>query len=445
MNEAQQFKQRIYEMLMASQFWPPEVMLAYQRTQLTQLLLHARENVPFYKSRLDPVFKKNGDIDWDRWHEIPIVTRVDLRDRRNELLATKLPPDHGPSMPYSTSGSSGIPIAIEITRLWGQANRAALRRFHKLHGIVSTKSSASFSHSLKSDELRTSDYLSKAKEHHSNGAATAARELVLPRSLAESRKLDILEAEGVDYIFDIPNNVEVLAIANLARKNPVRLEALIFHGQGVTLEQRNLFQRSFGARSLLIYSSNEGGLMGYQCVNNHHYHLNPEMVFLEILTAEGRACRPGEAGRVIVTPFFSTALPLVRYEQGDTAEFLPSCTCGSKLPLIGNISGRQDQFFRFPEGIRTATGLSQALLRENLNALAFQLAQVETYKLELRYVPADKNRPINPDPIVAHLRELIHPKLDVVFKPVETVPLNAGGKHQRIVCEISPRASRAPE
>ena len=93
---------------------------------------------------------------------------------------------------------------------------------------------------------------------------------------------------------------------------------------------------------------------------------------------------------------------------------------------------------RFPEGIRTATGLSQALLRENLNALAFQLAQVETYKLELRFVPADKNKPITPGPIVAHLRELIHPKLDVIFKPVENVPLNAGGKHQRYVCELPP-------
>jgi phenylacetate-CoA ligase len=256
--------------------------------------------------------------------------------------------------------------------------------------------------------------------------------------LAESRKLEILEAEGVAYVFDIPNNVEVLAIANLSRKNPVKLEALVFHGQGVSMDQRNLFQASFGARSLSIYSSEEGGMMGYQCVDNHNYHLNPEFVFVEILTADGRTCRPGEPGRVVVTPFFSTALPLIRYEQGDTAEMLPSCTCNSKLPVIGNISGRQDQFMRFPEGIRTATGLSQALLRKNLNALAFQLAQVETYKLELRFVPADKNRPINPGPIVAHLRELIHPQLDVIFKPVEKVPLNAGGKHQRIVCEIAP-------
>ena len=92
---------------------------------------------------------------------------------------------------------------------------------------------------------------------------------------------------------------------------------------------------------------------------------------------------------------------------------------------------------RFPEGIRAATGLRQQLLRENLNALAFQIAQVETFKLEIRFVPAEAGK-INPEPIVAHIRQLIHPQLDVVFKPVEKVPLNPGGKHQRIVCELPP-------
>ena len=92
---------------------------------------------------------------------------------------------------------------------------------------------------------------------------------------------------------------------------------------------------------------------------------------------------------------------------------------------------------RFPEGIRSATGLSQKLIRETLNAIAYQLAQVETYKLELRYVPAEVNWQFDPQPIIVHVRELIHPKLDVVFKPIEQVPMNLGGKHQRIVCEIA--------
>ena len=432
MGEAQK---KIFDMLMESQFWPPETMLAFQRNQLTQLLLHARENVPFYQTRLDPVFGKNDEIDWDRWQDIPIVTRADLRDRRTELLAAKLPPGHGPTKTFNSSGSSGIPIAMEATRLWGYANRAAARRFHKLQGI-SAKPSATISTMTETGEFFREEYYFKKREKPSSDGANGGRELVLNRNLAETRKLELLEAEGIAYLFEFPNNAEVLARANLNRENPIRLDLVSCFGQGLTAEQKNLFRESFGARSVGIYSSEEGGLMGCHCGDSLHYHLNSEIVLVEILDAEGRACAPGQQGRVVITPFFSTALPLIRYEQGDTAELRLSCSCNSSLPVIANISGRQDQFMRFPEGIRSATGLSQKLIRQNLNALAFQIAQVETFKMEIRFVPADAARKINPDPIVAHIREFIHPKLDVVFKAMETVPLNPGGKHQRIVCEL---------
>ena len=430
-------RQRIYEMLMKSQCWPPATMLEYQRSQLAQLLRHARANVPFYRTRLDPVFRRNGDIDWSRWDEIPIVTRADLRDRRDEMLATKLPPGHGPVKTFNTSGSSGIPVKVEVTQVWTSANQAVANRFHKLQRIVSAKTSASFANSIKDSELLGLEFYTKQPSKRSPDPGNGARQLVLNRNLAEDRKLDILDAEGVAYLLDIPNNIEVLAIANLARKSPVKLEVILCSGQDLSADQRKLFKKSFGARSVSIYSSMEGGLMGCQCGDSFHYHLNPEIVLVEILDAEGRTCTPGEQGRVVITPFFSTASPLIRYEQGDGAELQAQCACTSSLPVIANISGRQDQFMRFPEGIRSATGLSQKLIRETLNALAYQLAQVETYKLELRYVPADVNWQFDPRPIVAHVRELIHPQLDVVFKPVEQVPLNSGGKHQRIVCEIA--------
>lgn len=436
MSDAPTPTQRIFEMLMESQYWPPEKMLEFQRSQLSQLLRHAKANVPFYKTRLDPVFKENGEIDWDHWHELPIVTRADLRDKRNEMLATELPPGHGPTKTYNSSGSSGIPIAVEVTQIWTCANNAAAYRFHKLQGIVSAKMSASFSNSVKDPELLGVEHYFKQKKKQSPDAEYCARHVVLNRNLTEGRTLDILQAAGTGYLFDIPNNIEVLAVANLSRKNPIGLECIVCSGQGLTVDQRNLFRTSFGARSVSVYSSMEAGMMGCQCGDSFHYHLNPEIVLVEILAADGGPCGPGEQGRVVVTPFFNTASPLIRYEQGDGAELQFQCTCNSVLPVIGNISGRQDQLMRFPEGARSATGLSQKLLRENLSMLAFQLAQVSTFKVELRYVPADASKPINPDPIVAHIREIIHPQLDVIFKAVEKTPLNSGGKHQRIVCEI---------
>ena len=393
-------QKQIYDMLMESQYWSPDQMLAYQRSQLSQLLHHTRAHVPFYKNRLGAVFLSNGEIDWNRWKEIPIVTRADLRDKRSEMLAAKLPPGHGPSKTFHSSGSSGVPIAMESTKIAIDANRAAAYRFYELQGIDLKKTRATLSNATKAGEMLREEFYFKQWGELSASAAYGGREIVLNRNLPESRKLDLLESESVTYLSDIPNNTEVLALANLSRKVPVKLDAILCSGQGLSADQRNLFQESFGARSLSIYSSDEGGMMACQCGDRHHYHLNPEIVLVEILTPDGKTCAPGKPGRVIITPFFSTALPLIRYDQGDTAELLPSCTCKSRLPILREIIGRQDQFMQFPDGMRSATGISQKLLRENLNALAFQLAQIATFKLELRFVPADVNKQVNADPIV---------------------------------------------
>ena len=63
--------------------------------------------------------------------------------------------------------------------------------------------------------------------------------------------------------------------------------------------------------------------MGFECGSGPNFHVNSELVLLETAAPEGGACEIGQVGRVIITPFFSTALPLIRYDQGDTAAFLP--------------------------------------------------------------------------------------------------------------------------
>lgn len=104
-------------MLMESQYWLPETMLTYQRSQLAQLLRHARANVPFYERRLDPIFTATGDIDWDRWHEIPIMRRSDLVNHKEAMRAKQLPRGHGPVRSIQSSGSTGHPIEALVTYL----------------------------------------------------------------------------------------------------------------------------------------------------------------------------------------------------------------------------------------------------------------------------------------------------------------------------------------
>jgi phenylacetate-CoA ligase len=439
MNAAPTFQQKIYEMLMASQYWPPEQMRAYQRSQLSQLLRHARATVPFYKTRLDVVFKRNGEIDWHRWNEIPIVTRADLRDRRNEMLTTALPDGHGPTKTYHSSGSSGVPISVEATGLASMAKNAALQRQLSLAAVGTRKSRAQITNLNERGENFGEDFYFK----HPNQIGLEANEplvdIVINRKLSDHSTLQILKKYNIRYLFDNPNSAELLARANLKYKHGVKLEAIFCTGQELTRDQKLLLRESFGCRGHIVYSSKEGGMMGFECGDGPNFHINAELVLLEIVSPNDILCETGQPGRVIITPFFSTALPLIRYDQGDTARFVSSkkCSCKTTLPILGDIIGRQDQVFQLPNGPKSITGVGAGFLTEKLNALAFQLAQTAPLEMEVRYVPIEFGVKIVTEPIIAHLRDLIHPEMTILLKPVEKIAMNSGGKLQRYVCEIN--------
>lgn len=429
-------RQRIFEMLMESQYWPPERMLEFQRSQLAQLLRHARANVPFYKTRLDPVFKNNGEIDWDRWHEIPIVTRADLRQRRTKLLAVELPTGHGPTREFSTSGSSGVPIKVTVTSIATTARHAAMERFAALHEIDSAKCKATFDfhREFKSWE----QVIRNRKGVPIGGIKKDAQGFTMKVSpeASDIEKLSVLRNGRAAYLSSLPNDIEIIARKNLRLQNRLGLETIICFGQGATVEQRALFRKSFGAKIIEIYSSKEAGFMAAQCAGDSHFHINSELIYVEVLDSEGRACAPGESGRVVVTPLYSTAQPLIRYEQGDTATLGKLSSCGIQLPVLERIDGRLDPIFRLPGRLATEMQINKDLVSRALKAEALQMAQVAELRFELRYVARCVATQGNKVKVTSHLRKVLHPRLGVSFRKLARIPPNAGGKTLRFIREI---------
>ncbi|MBZ0259730.1 MAG: hypothetical protein K8F90_03915 [Hyphomicrobiales bacterium] len=432
-------RQRIFDMLMESQYWPPAIMLEYQRSQLAQLLRHARANVLFYKTRLDPVFKSNGEIDWDRWHEIPIVTRADLRDRRDEMQATSLPPGHGPTKSFSTSGTTGVPITVTVPGIMSVVNGESWKRFFRLQGIDDRKRIADF-------RVNQKNGLPISGECVFNVGGEAVQTeidpggqcgVVISRRLLPSHKLDVLQKLNVSYLSDTSTAIEILAHENLRRRPALQFEAVIGVSMGITDEQRALNRRSFNAHTISAYSSKEGALMAFQCGEASHFHVCSETVLLEVLDDRGIPCAIGQPGRAVITPFFQTAQPLIRYEQGDIVTRGDACTCEARLPVISRIDGRQDSMFRFPDRDVSVTGFDQGNARQLHKATAYQLAQVGPLDIEVRYMCHEDFLPNEIAAIVDYLKSMLHSDLAVTFKRVSDIPCNAGGKQQRIVREFS--------
>ena len=65
-----------------------------------------------------------------------------------------------------------------------------------------------------------------------------------------------------------------------------------------------------------------------------HFHVVAGTTILEIVDDDLKPCPVGVAWRVLVTNLHSHAMPMIRYDIGDAAQWGPECDCGTKLPVI---------------------------------------------------------------------------------------------------------------
>ena len=77
------------------------------------------------------------------------------------------------------------------------------------------------------------------------------------------------------------------------------------------------------------YVATEVGFLAVECAAHDGLHVLDDHVEVEIVDDDGRPCRPGEEGQVLVTPLHARTLPLIRYRLGDRATWTAgACGCG---------------------------------------------------------------------------------------------------------------------
>lgn len=415
-----------YDMLMESQYWSHEQMQAYQREQLEQLLRHARQNVPFYETRLDAVFRPNGNIDWDRWGEIPILKRQDLAVHREAMLARVVPPGHGEARDYTTSGSSGVPITVRANSIAALANRAAELRAFNWHGIDYANNLCS----LTSDEGEAmwpeGRRLGPWGPVWASGTS-AGRHFQINTYETSGHILDFLTRSEAEYLVASPMAAYALALEAERLGSEIALEKLLYYGAEELPVASDARMRVFGASALSRYASKESNGIGHTCPAGPHLHVHAENILVEVLDDQGNPSALGQTGRIVVTPFLSTHQPIIRYELGDLVTVGDPCNCGRTLPVLREVSGRVNHVFRFPDGSTSYRRLPQSM-RQQLKCGMWQIAQVAPLEIELRYTPVNPGDIGDEAGAAEFIRSIYHPDVRVSVKRMDAIPLTAAGK-----------------
>jgi phenylacetate-CoA ligase len=424
-----------FDLLMQSQFWPADRIRDLQRERLEVLLRHARAHVPFYATRLDPLFRPDGTIAWNRWQDVPTVKRSDLIAHRRAMLARSVPRGHEDITDMSSSGSTGSPITTSHSGLSLQLSKAAVLRASVNDGVDFGARLGAWN----GEDARVSTW----PEGRATGRwgpwwdddAAVGRAFEISHTVPPERALEFMVRSDVRYM--MMGGTDARLLAHEARRLGVdlRVEAIFTRGTDPTEAGTALVAEVFGARTLPLYSSREGHRMAHRCPVCGHWHVNDEQVLLEILDDDDRPVAPGETGRVVITPFRGFAQPLIRYEQGDLAVRGAPAACGRGLGVIESIVGRVRHMFVMPDGSRIVPTLTVAAV-DALNAAMFQVAQVALDQVEVRYVALQNDRTPDPSAAGAELASILHPAIRTTFRQIDAFATPAGRKHIEFVCEV---------
>jgi phenylacetate-CoA ligase len=142
-----------------------------------------------------------------------------------------------------------------------------------------------------------------------------------------------------------------LALAQLESDyEPIKIEQFLTVSDRIDPQLRTLVKEVFGARVIDRYSSEEFGYIALQCPVHDHLHICSPSLMVEIVDDEGNTCDIGVPGRVLVTSLHNFAMPLIRYDIGDVAEFGEPCDTGLSWPVIAKVNGRVRDSIILPDG-----------------------------------------------------------------------------------------------
>lgn len=429
---------RFVEILHNTETYPAAKMQAYQRRLLERLVRHARAEVPFYATRLNPLFGAGDAIRWEAWTDIPPFTRSDAQQAGDALFAGTAPEQTGAYSEETTSGSTGMPLRTRRSALMGLMGLSVNQRFFNWHGIDPDDSICFIL-----DEKQKFPYPEGRAGDNWNLKNQQAPGYNLSVGATVSQQVEWLMRRQPGLLCTYPRNAEAIVETFLQQGMMIPFHTVLVHGEVLEPDTRRNIEAS-GLKLISRFGSVEVGPISAQCSEGPWHHQHSEVALMEALSPDGKKVNASGRGQLVITPFYNYAMPLIRYNNGDQVDLsaLP-CPCGRTLPRIERILGRERNMFTFSDGSRKWPNMARSEYEPFLSARQFQVIQHTPTRLEVRYVADDVSRPVDLAGFTALLQDTLHPDINVELTRVSELSRAASGKFETWISHVDASESRS--
>ncbi|WP_274692400.1 phenylacetate--CoA ligase family protein, partial [Spartinivicinus poritis] len=146
------------------------------------------------------------------------------------------------------------------------------------------------------------------------------------------------------------------------------IQRIVIGGEPFTEAFREKMEAAFHCKIYDIYGCGEIGVASIECSHSRatgYTHWCAPELLLEVVDPETmKPVEDGEVGTMVVTNLWRKSTPIIRYAMGDiVCKTTKQCECGSSLPLVSRIKGRQDDTFCYGAANLYPDQINQAVTR----------------------------------------------------------------------------------
>jgi phenylacetate-CoA ligase len=278
-----------------------------------------------------------SDVGLEVLHRFPLVDKTVMRERLSEFWVTEL----GPGTVGQTSGSSGVPFKFLKDNRSRPAKAACVIRERRMQRLPMFG-------------RRVADLFVPHDQRMIQLGLRNGIEMIWHGEIYSKEAARQLWAWRPHVIYSRPS-VLMDSLTHLAatRAGPATrcLQAVITHSELLPASTRDAIETALGSPIYDQYCLNEVGDVAFQCRERDGYHVHSDVNIVEVVDGDGTPVPVGHRGQIVITNLLNLNMPFIRYATGDVGAVMSGeCLCGSRLPRLQVLVGRQDEQIKLRDG-----------------------------------------------------------------------------------------------
>ncbi len=346
-------------------------------------------------------------------HEFPIMDRSVFKNNQERILTRY----KGSSIIQHTSGSTGNPVTLYITKEMLLAKRTSHQKMLAWYGLK--RESPEFKIGGVKESFNTVLYYYLKNKRYFNSFQIRADDMDHITKTYNRFKPSLLYG----YPSAMYHFIRFSERVGMKLHEP---ELITTHAENLDQEVKAKLRSTFpSAKIANQYWATEANIA--ETCPHGSLHLDEDTLICEVVDLNENG-----TGDLLITNLYSYKQPIIRYRLGDRIKLSgQECTCGRKSRVIELIEGREmDKLILPDKRVFPVTAIYLSRFADNI--LTYQLMYYKNRgTIEFRFVPVDEKKPIDEPGIIHYFRKDFG--LSVSFRKYQGVPLTKGGKFRKLI------------